>query len=438
MGVHRRAVARWRRPGGAGHRCRWSRRWPSADRVGSSSRPKRPPRPASPPRSTPDRRRILGQVVELLRLAGSRRRRNRPAPPERIELAGDGQTGPIAGGAGSTARRATGDRAGPARVPRRRTSPTSVVRRSAGARSRSPWPAATDCCSSVRRGPARRCSLGRSPGCCRRSSDAEARVASTRRVGRRRGPVDRARPLAPVPCSASHDQLRGDDRRRAAAGARRSHPGRRRRPVPGRAAGIRPGCPRGAPSAARGWPGHDRAGRRGADVARPLPARRGDEPLSVRRGRGSRRRLPLCAGRPGALRRSCLRSAPRPDRPVGEMPRVPAPELVGPARAGAERRWWRVGSPRARAVALARGRRANARLDGARLRAACRLRPADEELVASIAFATGLSARGVGRLLRVARTIADLDASPTVRHEHLEEAARFRVPGGPAVGRLAS
>ncbi|HSS35838.1 MAG TPA: ATP-binding protein, partial [Patescibacteria group bacterium] len=42
----------------------------------------------------------LAQVVELLRLAGSRRRRNRPAPPERIELAGDGQTGPIAGGAG--------------------------------------------------------------------------------------------------------------------------------------------------------------------------------------------------------------------------------------------------------------------------------------------------------------------------------------------------
>ena len=120
-----------------------------------------------------------------------------------------------------------------------------------------------------------------------------------------------------------------------------------------------------------------------------------------------------------------------------EMPRVPAPELVGPARAEPSA----VVAGRiaaARAVALARGRRANARLDGARLRAACRLRPADEELVASIAFATGLSARGVGRLLRVARTIADLDASPTVRHEHLEEAARFRVPGGPAVGRLAS
>jgi magnesium chelatase family protein len=59
-------------------------------------------------------------------------------------------------------------------------------------------------------------------------------------------------------------------------------------------------------------------------------------------------------------------------------------------------------------------------------------------LAASIATATGLSARGVERLLRVSRTIADLDGAAAVRGSHLEEAARFRMPVGLASGRLAS
>jgi magnesium chelatase family protein len=37
-----------------------------------------------------------------------------------------------------------------------------------------------------------------------------------------------------------------------------------------------------------------------------------------------------------------------------------------------------------------------------------------------------LSARGIARALRVARTIADLSASPIVAHEHLAEALQFR------------
>jgi magnesium chelatase family protein len=91
----------------------------------------------------------------------------------------------------------------------------------------------------------------------------------------------------------------------------------------------------------------------------------------------------------------------------------------------------------ARDLAITRQRVVNARLEGARLRSACGLQPADVALTASIATAAGLSARGVSRLLRVARTIADLGEAPTVRREHLEEAARFRVPSGPYAGRLA-
>jgi len=43
-----------------------------------------------------------------------------------------------------------------------------------------------------------------------------------------------------------------------------------------------------------------------------------------------------------------------------------------------------------------------------------------------------LSARGYHRVLRVARTLADLDAAPTVRRVHIAEALSYRrvVPGG--------
>ena len=39
-----------------------------------------------------------------------------------------------------------------------------------------------------------------------------------------------------------------------------------------------------------------------------------------------------------------------------------------------------------------------------------------------------LSARGTERLLRVARTIADLAGDSAVRVDHLDEAARYRTP----------
>lgn len=80
----------------------------------------------------------------------------------------------------------------------------------------------------------------------------------------------------------------------------------------------------------------------------------------------------------------------------------------------------------------------NGRLRGAALRAACGLgRPARDRAIL-LAEQEGLTGRGTERLLRVARTIADLAGAPRVEVSHLDEAARFRAPAGrPALGRAS-
>jgi magnesium chelatase family protein len=50
-------------------------------------------------------------------------------------------------------------------------------------------------------------------------------------------------------------------------------------------------------------------------------------------------------------------------------------------------------------------------------------------LVTRVASRFGLTARGYHRVLRVARTIADLDGSECVRLPHVAEAVSFRISG---------
>jgi magnesium chelatase family protein len=83
----------------------------------------------------------------------------------------------------------------------------------------------------------------------------------------------------------------------------------------------------------------------------------------------------------------------------------------------------------ARAMQLARlGGRLNARVAGRTLRTIARLRPITTRRLSDLADAERLSGRGTERLLRVARTVADLGGSESVEIEHLEEAARWRPP----------
>src|SRR5690606_36332046 len=99
----------------------------------------------------------------------------------------------------------------------------------------------------------------------------------------------------------------------------------------------------------------------------------------------------------------------RPDAPEGE-PSAPIRERVEAARA---RQLQRAGIP-------------NACLDHAGTRAACRLAPGDQLLLERAIESMQLSARAMHRILRVARTIADLAGCGDIGTGHLSEALGYR------------
>jgi magnesium chelatase family protein len=85
---------------------------------------------------------------------------------------------------------------------------------------------------------------------------------------------------------------------------------------------------------------------------------------------------------------------------------------------------------RARAIqadrAGPRGTRLNARLRGETLRRTCALDDRGRALLLQAVERLGLSARGHDRILKVARTIADLDGREAIAPSHLAEAVQYR------------
>ena len=73
------------------------------------------------------------------------------------------------------------------------------------------------------------------------------------------------------------------------------------------------------------------------------------------------------------------------------------------------------------------GMRSNADLSGAALDDFAAPDTEGRVLLTKVADRFGLSARGYHRVLRVARTIADLDGSDDVRKPHVAEAVSYRV-----------
>jgi len=99
----------------------------------------------------------------------------------------------------------------------------------------------------------------------------------------------------------------------------------------------------------------------------------------------------------------------RPDSPQGEASSVVRERVI-----------------RARAVQLLRSGKSNARLGQRETERICRLTAPDQVLLERAIDALQLSARGTHRILRVARTIADLASSDAIATVHLSEAIGYR------------
>lgn len=80
----------------------------------------------------------------------------------------------------------------------------------------------------------------------------------------------------------------------------------------------------------------------------------------------------------------------------------------------------------ARAIQLARQGMANSLLDAAQVETHCRTEPAAAELLGQAIARLRLSGRAYHRILRVARTLADLAGAPQIAAAHVAEAIQYR------------
>ena len=239
---------------------------------------------------------------------------------------------------------------------------------------------------------------------------------------------------APVPRAAPHRLRRRPGRRRQPAAAGRGDARPPRRAVPRRAVGVRPAEPGGAAPAARGRPRDDRPRPAGHGLPDAVHARRRLEPVPVRA-----RRQPLPAAPPADLARHRRRlSGPLLDR-IDILMRVERPPRGGAARARSRptsAEVARSASSRARERQIARlaghPETCNAQLTSRQIREVGHVTPSALRLLAELYDRHALSARGHTRILRVARTVADLDGvrrrRPRARRRRGEPAPRRRPP----------
>ena len=158
---------------------------------------------------------------------------------------------------------------------------------------------------------------------------------------------------------------------------------------------------------------------------------------------------PCPCGYRGDPRRECQCTVPQIERYMGkisgplvdridihlEVPAVPFRELAAsrPGTSSSQmreavlaarlRQAARFGAPGGEAAVT----RVNARMTARQIREHCRLEPPAAELLRAAVSDLGLSARAHDKVLRVARTIADLDATDSIGCAHVSEAINYRL-----------
>jgi magnesium chelatase family protein len=153
---------------------------------------------------------------------------------------------------------------------------------------------------------------------------------------------------------------------------------------------------------------------------------------------------PCPCGYRGDPRRECQCTPPQVDKYMGkvsgplvdridihlEVPAVPFRELAA-SRSGTSSAQMREAVEAARRRQAARfagaATRCNARMTSRQIREHCRLEPAAAELLRAAVSDLGLSARAHDKVLRVARTVADLDGAEIVGCAHVSEAINYRL-----------
>src|SRR5438105_13063262 len=109
-----------------------------------------------------------------------------------------------------------------------------------------------------------------------------------------------------------------------------------------------------------------------------------------------------------------------------EVPRVPVAALADDAPPEEPSAAVRARVEAARARQRRRPIPLNAHIPGRDVRRLCRIGPAGRRLPAAASERLGLSARAYTRILRVARTIADLAGEGEITTSHLAEAIQYR------------
>ena len=109
-----------------------------------------------------------------------------------------------------------------------------------------------------------------------------------------------------------------------------------------------------------------------------------------------------------------------------EVPRLPPAALRPDAPASESSATVRARVEAARSLQIARSGKTNAQLGQSETMQACALGERDQRMLESAVEALQLSARSMHRILRVARTIADLAGSEAIATAHLTEAIGYR------------